>query len=59
MLFEKTDIRPKTKAEWDSFIDYFYDLGADIRTLDMSHMIYPLHEDWKKCHLYKNGKTYL
>ena len=56
MLFEKTDIRPKTKAEWDSFIDYFYDLGADIRTLDMSHMIYPLHEDWKKCHLYKNGK---
>ena len=56
MLFEKTNIRPKTKVEWDSFIDYFYELGADIRTLDMSHMIYPLHEDWKKCHLYKNGK---
>ena len=56
MIFEKTEIRPKTKTEWNSFLDYFYELGADIRTLDMSNMVYPLHEDWKKCHLLKNGK---
>ena len=56
MIFEKTEIRPKTKTEWNSFFDYFYELGADIRTLDMSNMVYPLHEDWKKCHLLKNGK---
>ena len=56
MLFEKTDIRPKTKIEWDNFLDYFYELGADIRTLDMTQIAYPLQENWKKCHLFKNGK---
>jgi hypothetical protein len=56
MIFEKTNIRPKTKTEWNNFVDYYFSLGSDVRTLEMSKMAYPLDEGWVKNYIMKNGK---
>jgi len=56
MVFEKTNIRPKTKTEWGNFVDYYYSMGSDIRTREISKLIYPLDEGWTKNYIMKNGK---
>ena len=55
MIFEKTDIRPKKSLSFSNKLKYF-DLGADIRTRDLSNYIYPLDKNWSKCLLMKKNK---
>lgn len=47
LIFEKTKIRPKHK---------YLQLGADIRTRELSKIFNPLDEKWERYYLLKNNK---
>lgn len=52
MIFEKTQIRPKTNNKNVKYLG----LGADIRTRNLNDYIYPLNKEWRRCLVMKKNK---
>jgi hypothetical protein len=56
MVFEKSDIRPKSLSYYNDYIYRYLELGADIRTRPFNDYFYPLDPEWSRCLLMKHNR---